>query len=114
MRFKTTIPFFTAETASGAEHEYQNSKSDSITLQVYGTFTSASVKVEAKSEINAPYTPIAVIDLADYSVCDNGAIVKAGRYAVGADGVMFLRVKLLSVSGGDITVVGLATNTAEV
>lgn len=113
MTFKSNISFFEKATSAGTSEVYQNRKSDSITLQVHGTFTSASATVEARTDINAPFTEIALIDLSNYGVISDGAITKAGRYAIGADGIRELRVVLNSVSGGDISVSGLATSTSE-
>lgn len=110
MRAIDNFLFFSGATSAGVSKAYANDTCDVCALQVSGTFTSATVKVQGKSDLaHGEYTDLAVIDLSALSV--KKAITAAGIYEAGIEGIQSVRVQVVSVSGGDITVFGKMTNS---
>lgn len=91
---------------------YYNAKADVIAIEVSGTFASASLIAEGKVDKNAPdWTPLAVINLSDYTLISDGEITMPGIYEVGAEGIQYFRVRLAAVSGGALTAFCRAVTT---
>ena len=91
---------------------YYNAKADVIAIEVSGTFTSASLIAEGKVDVNASeWTPLAVINLSDYTLIENGEITTSGIYEAGIEGIQYFRVRLASISGGALTAFCRAVTT---
>ena len=87
---------------------FDNYKGDVITLQASGDASAFSAKLEGRSDINADWSELAMINLKDLSV--NNAIATTDVYQSGLTGVTQIRVNLTSVSGGSVTIFGRVSN----
>lgn len=81
-----------------------NSMSDLIDLQLSGTFTSCSVALKGKVDLNAEYETLKVINLGKLEAVSE--ITEAGIYEAAIGGMQSLQVEVTSVDGGYITIVG--------
>lgn len=85
---------------------FVNSACDVLGIQVEGTFTSATVKVQGVVDENSTdWQDIAVIDLTDLSTKTSG-ITATGVYQAPIDSFNKVRVNVTAVSGGNISVYG--------
>lgn len=98
--------FVFADKATSAyiSNDYVNSIADVLDIQVSGTFTSADIIIEGKSDLNADYVALKVIDLAQLKAVSN--ITSTGIFELGITGLQVIRIKINSVAGGNVTVVG--------
>lgn len=87
---------------------FDNYKGDAITLQASGEASSFMAKVEGRSDINADWSELAVINLKDFSVNNN--ISTTDVYQSGLTGITQIRINLISVSGGNVTIFGRISN----
>lgn len=108
MKLKT-IPVFREAVATGTSDEYENKKAETLTIQISGTFTTATVVVEGF--IDTEYCGLAVINLKDYSLVENGEMTAKGQYATDISGMEKYRFKITALSGGNVNVVCVATAT---
>lgn len=113
MVFRKNFDFFKNATAAATSPSVGNANSDTLTLQISGTFSVANLTVKAKTDINADFVPTALINLADYTVIKNGTVTAKGRYAVAIEGARAVQIVLNSISGGNITAHGEFSDTAE-
>ena len=65
-------------------------------------------KVEGRSDINADWSELAVINLKDFSVNNN--ISTTDVYQSSLTGITQIRINLISVSGGAVTIFGRISN----
>ena len=102
------IKFIENASASATSEVFDNYKGDSITLQARGTASSFSAKLQGKSDINADWADIALINLKDLSLAS--ALTSKDIYQSGLIGVTKIRILLDSVAGGEINIFGRVTN----
>lgn len=89
---------------------YYNVNSDVMSVEISGTFTSGEFVFEGKLDANSEdYTPLAAIDLSNLSVV-RGIATKAGIYELGIEGIREFRVRVQSVSGGYVNIIGRVVN----
>lgn len=92
-------------TSPAVSNVYVNNKSEYLTLQVTGTFSSATVLVEGLVDVDtAAWTTLAVFNLTDLSLLDGSGVGDKGIYRVKISGILRVRINLTAVSGGNITV----------
>lgn len=90
---------------------FVNNNSEICTLQISGTFTSATVKVEGIVDINSgKWVSLATFDLTDLDLKTNGMSDKS-LYRVGIAGILRVRISLTAINGGDITVMANFVDT---
>ncbi len=93
-------------TAATISSVFVNSACDVLGIQVEGTFTSATVKVQGVVDENSTdWQDIAAIDLTDLSTKTSG-ITETGVYQAPIDSFNKVRVNVTAVSGGNISVYG--------
>ena len=112
------IKFFDKVSAPGESEYYFNVKADIIAVEISGSFSAATVAFEGQTDIqkdpisNDPSTwtwvPIAGVNLSDYTYTAKPAA--AGIYEVPIEGLQRFRVRVESVTGGDISVFGRAVS----
>ena len=91
---------------------FVNNNSEICTLQISGTFTSATVKVEGIVDINSGrWVSLATFDLTDLDLKTNGMSDKS-LYRVSIVGILRIRVSVTAVSGGNITVMANFVGTS--
>lgn len=115
MRREALITMINAASSTGASSVVTNTNCDLLSVQVDGTFSAATVKVEGKTNENATdWTAIAIFNKTtlDMTAGSTGITAK-GIYEANIAGVAFVRVNVTSVSGGNVTVVGSFENTSE-
>lgn len=118
MLAQKNIKFFDKATAPGESEYYFNVKADIIAIEISGSFSAGSVIFEGQTDIEKdPYgssqeewtwVPIAGVNLSDYSFTSNPKA--AGIYEVPIEGLQRFRVRVESVTGGDISVFGRAVS----
>lgn len=90
---------------------FVNNNSEICTLQISGTFASATVKVEGIVDINSGrWVSLATFDLTDLDLKTNGMSDKS-LYRVGIAGILRVRISLTEINGGDITVMANFVDT---
>lgn len=90
---------------------FVNNNSEICTLQISGTFASATVKVEGIVDINSGrWVSLATFDLTDLDLKTNGMSDKS-LYRVGIAGILRVRISLTAINGGDITVMANFVDT---
>lgn len=93
-------------TAATISSVFVNSSCDILGLQVSGTFTSATVKVQGVVDENSTdWVDIGAIDLSDLSTETSGITAK-GVYEIAIESFNKVRVNVTAVSGGNISVYG--------
>ena len=91
--------------------DYSNSIGDVMTIEVGGTFSDASIVIEGKADFTSEeYTPFTSLDLMVYDVHEK--ITAPGIYEIAIEGIQFIRARVESVSGGYVTILGRAVNSA--
>ena len=108
------IVFFKDATSAGvSEYYYRNYNSEIISVEISGGFTSCNIVFEGLVDLENGeiWTPLAGINLSDYSITENGVATKAGIYEVAIEGVQKFRVRIAEVSGGNVTVFGRVIKT---
>lgn len=84
---------------------YVNNSCDAIAVEISGSFTSASVAFEGKADLNAPeYTSLSGVNLTTFDLTTTAT--GKGIWEIGVEGIQVFRARVVSVSGGDITVLG--------
>lgn len=92
--------------APAISNVFVNNKCSVCTLQITGTFTSATVVVEGIVDVSSgAWTTLATFNLSDLSMRSDGMEEKS-IYQVGIEGILRIRANVTAVSGGNITVVG--------
>ena len=87
-----------------------NGQTDSIIIQVSGNFTELEAVVMAKTDPDAPFVPVSLIDLQQAKSSPYGIITKNGRYAPATDGVVEMRIVVSKVTGGYAKFYGWSAN----
>lgn len=106
MRTIQEFSFFKETTAAATSNTlYINQYSESATIQVSGSFNSCSLTIQAKTDDNADWVDMTVINIGKLETADS--ITTPGIYTVDVSGVKQMRAVLSSVSGGEITVYAL-------
>ena len=93
-------------TAATISSVFVNSSCDILGLQVSGTFTSATIKVQGVVDADSTdWVNLAVLNLGDFAVETSGITAK-GIYEVGIESMNKVRVNVTAVSGGNVSVYG--------
>ncbi len=99
------IKMISEATVPTVSNTFVNNKSDLCSLQISGTFTSATIKVEGIVDVNSGlWVSLATFDLSDLDLKTSGMSGKS-IYRVGVSGILRIRINVTAVSGGSITVV---------
>lgn len=109
------IVFFEGETVSpDAKIEYyRNLKSDIMSVEISGTFTSGTFHFEGMADYSSSeWTPIAGINLSDYSITSDPT--GKGIWEVPLEGLQKFRVRTEAVVGGVAKVFGWVVVTSGV
>lgn len=102
--------FITAADAAKTSSTLVNQNCDVLSLQVSGTATACTIKVQGKADaINGEWVTLTVIDLA--ALAPVNVIEANGIYEAGVEGLTQVRVVVESVSGGVVNVFGVLANT---
>ena len=102
------------EEATGATTStvFINNSCDSLGLQVTGTFSSATVKVQGTVDVDSSdWVDIIAIDLSDMSTETSGITAK-GIYQIPIESLCKVRVNVTAVSGGNISVYAQVADTS--
>ena len=112
MRIQANYTAIDGASAAVVSPEFVNNMCDVCSIQVTGTFTSATLHVQGIiNSDSAEWVNLAVLSLSDYTLATSG-ISDEGIYECGVEGVSRVRFNLSAVSGGDITVQAQFVNTA--
>lgn len=114
MKIRNITKLFEEATSAATSIELRNNDCDSTTIQVWGTFSDVSLTVQGKTDPDADYVAIGLINDSDYAIVTNGSITKAGIFTIGSDAIHSLKVIINSVSGGNVSVSAMQVNSAEV
>ena len=98
--------FFKEKTVVGDSNTFYNGRYKEGAIEIKGTATSFSVKVYAgiDSESTVQWTELMTINLSDFSNTDD--LTSKGLYSIGCSGLPLLRVSIISVTGGNLTITG--------
>lgn len=84
---------------------FVNNISDVLTLQITGTFSSATVLVEGLVNVQTnAWTTLAAFNLTDLSLKTGDGMEEEGVYQVSVAGILKVRIRVSAITGGDITV----------
>lgn len=112
MRVQTRGLLIDKATSATISAEYINSSCDSLGLQVYGTFTSATIKVQGVVDADSTeWVDIGLVNLSDLSA-ETVGITEKGIYQIPIDALCKVRINVTAVSGGNISVYGQFADTA--
>lgn len=113
MRAEQNFVFFKEATQAGTSNTLGNTNGDSLSLQVGGTFSSATLVVQGRADFEGSFFTMSVLNVGTVGV--SASITAPGIYSViGIEGVQQIRVVIQSVSGGNVSVFGRLVNTAGV
>lgn len=106
MEFRGDFVFFDAVVSSGAvsDEQFIVKDTEQIILDVSGTESTANLLIEGKQ--NNEWHPLAAIDMESYDVHET--IAADGFYAVGLDGINYLRITAQTAPSGQLTVRGVS------
>lgn len=91
---------------------FVNNNSELCTLQISGTFTSATVNVEGIVDVNSgKWVTLATFDLSDLDLKTHGLSDKS-IYQVGIAGILRVRISVTAISGGNITIMANFAGTS--
>ena len=90
---------------------FSNTSSDLMSLQIDGSFSACLIKLEGRTNSDAEWTSLAGINLSDFAMAKT--FTKAGIYELGIIGIREVRVEVLSVSGGTVSVFGQMISSEE-
>ena len=115
MRRQALITMIDAASSAGTSDVVANTNCDLLSVQVSGTLTAVSVKVQGKTNPEADdWTDLAVFDKSSMELtAGSTGITAKGIYEANIAGVVLVRVSVTSVTGGNVTVVGSFENTSE-
>lgn len=103
MRRRDNLLMVDQATSAKASDVYMNSDCDACSVQLSGTFTSATVYVQGKLDPNGTtWVNLAVINLNAFLIDDDG-ISNSQIYEVGIEGVPCVRLNVTAVSGGNLS-----------
>lgn len=103
------------DTAHIPDRPYANSRSDSITVEISGTFSGANVVFEGKADSEGTtWFPLPAIYWSGGEPEIVTAATAAGDYAIlGVEGMKVFRARLTALSSGAITIKGNCVSTGE-
>lgn len=105
------ISFFKNQDAPATSKSHYNTKEEELAFEVSGSGTfkiyfEGQVDItEEVNETSGNWTPIAAINLTDFSLETDG-ITKPGIYTFAIENIQRFRVRIESIAGGAITVFG--------
>lgn len=104
MVIRNNVKLISEATSATTSKDIINQKSDVCVLGITGTFTSAEVVVEGKQDTaSSTYFPLGGVNTKDFSLAA-GTYTSAGIYEIDIIGVKALRARVVSVTGGNISV----------
>lgn len=99
------FPFARQVTDAGESDIFNNSRYSEGVLEVKGTATSFSVEIQACVDVNDPeWTTLMSISESDFSTLSE--ISQKGLYAFSMAGKNRVKIKINSISGGNLTITG--------
>ena len=103
------FPFFRGATEAGESDVFMSHVYTDGTIEIKGSATSFEVEIQAciDRETEENWITLSVVDESDFSI--KNTIEEAGLYSFNAMGKA-IRVKINSISGGDLTAVGKFLN----
>lgn len=105
MNVSANITMIEAATAETISNVFVNNNCAAVTLQITGSYTSATVLVEGLVNLSSnAWVSLGAIELGDFELNSDGLSEKS-LYQVGIEGIPRVRIHVAAVSGGDITVV---------
>lgn len=105
-----TLTMISGASSATTSSTYSNEVYYLATLQVIGTFTSAKIYLEGRCNSSGSWVSLAFIDLEDETLIDGATGITAkGIYSVGIAGINEFRVRVASISGGNVTVTSVFT-----
>lgn len=98
-------------TTPTASDEYINNSCDIVSLEVKGTFTSATVKLQGMIDpASTEWVDLAMINLTTWAMAES--INASGIYEGAIEGALKVRVNVTAVSGGNVSVYARFGNTS--
>lgn len=105
-----TLTMINSASSATTSSTYNNEVYYLATLQVIGSFTSAKIVLEGRCNSSGSWVALAFVDLEDEALIDGATGITAkGIYSVGIAGINEFRVRVASVSGGNVTVTSVFT-----
>lgn len=103
------FPFFRGATAAGESDIFRSHCYTDATIEIKGTASSFSVSVEAclDTEETESWTTLCVVNEGDFSTLTD--LTAKGLYSFSVMGKS-IRIKINSISGGNLTIVGKFLN----
>lgn len=99
-------------TAAQTSNAYVNNECDICSVQVTGTFSSATVYLQGLIDEDAgTWVNLAVLGLSEYDLATTGITAK-GIFECGIEGVRQVRANVSAVSGGSVSVYANFANSA--
>lgn len=114
MQPKTNWIFYKNASAASTAADMKpfiNITSDVMAVEIRGD-ASFTVKMQGRTDIQngGEWEDLAAIKLSDFSA--GAALTQPGIYEIGIEGLQEVRANITSISGGTVSVVGRAVNTA--
>lgn len=98
-------------TSATTSKDLINQKSDVCVLTITGSFTAAEVVIEGKQDLaSSTYFPLGGVNTKDFSLAA-GTYTSAGIYEIDIIGVTALRARVVSVTGGNVSVTAQFVST---
>lgn len=111
MRVQSSALLINGATTPITNEAYVNNSCDILGLQVFGTFSTATVKVQGVCDPSSTdWRDIMVINLSDLSTGEN--ISAKGLYEIAIESLAKVRISVTSVAGGGISVYGRFADTS--
>lgn len=112
MRNIGTLKIVAAESATTSS-DYTNNSADACALQIWGTASALKVQIQGMIDIDADtWVDIASYDKSDLQVIDGTTgMTSAGIFSVDVAGVQKVRVKVSTVTGGNVNVTAMFVDT---
>lgn len=105
MNIPANITMIDGATSAAISNVFVNNNCAAVTLQITGSFTTATVQVEGLVNLNSnSWVSLGAIELGEFEP-DSDGLSEKSLYQVGIEGIPRVRIHVTAVSGGDITVV---------
>ena len=111
MRTIANLILISGATGATISSEFINNECDICSVQVTGTFSAVSLTVQGVTNTSGgEWVDIASADLSNYDITN--PITAKGIYEAGIEGISKVRVKVTSVTGGNVSVFAKFANSA--
>lgn len=114
MKREALITMIDGASSAASSAAVSNSNCDLLSVQVSGTFSTGKIKIQGKTDPDASeWTDLAFYDKSTLTATEGSdGITAKGIYDANIAGLLLVRVDVVSVTGGNVTVIGSFANTS--